>query len=266
MKQEYKAYFIDLDGTMYMGKNRIPSAEEFIARLQAKDIPFLFVTNNATKTTQQVADKLHNHYHTTVEAQQVYTSAVASVDYLLEHHPGAKIFLLGSESLAGQLVEAGFTLVDENPDVVLQSLDSKVDYQKLETATLAIRNGADFIVTNIDSNIPNEKGLCPGSGATTAFLKCSTGQEPVVIGKPSAIIMEGALHHLNEQLKAEGKATLTKDEIVMVGDNYTTDIMAGVNFEMDTLMVLTGFSDRDDLLAVEAQPTHIVSDLTKWEL
>lgn len=266
MKQEYKAYFIDLDGTMYMGKNRIPSAEAFIKRLQEKDIPFLFVTNNATKTTQQVADKLHNHYDTTVKADQVYTSAVASVDYLLEHHPGAKVFLLGSDSLKGQLVEAGFTLVDENPDVVLQSLDINLDYHKLEKATLAIRNGAAFVVTNIDSNIPNEKGLCPGSGATTAFLRCSTGQEPVIIGKPSSVIMEGAIHHLNEQLKAAGKQPLTKEEIVMVGDNYTTDIMAGVNVSMDTLMVLTGFSSREDLLTVEAQPTHIVEDLTHWEL
>ena len=266
MKKEYKAYFIDLDGTMYMGKKRIPSAEAFIKKLQEKQIPYLFVTNNATKTPQQVADKLYNHYDTFVQPTEVYTSAVASVDYLLEHHAGAKIFLLGSDSLARQLVEAGFTLVKENPDVVLQSLDIKLDYHKLETATLAIRDGATFIVTNIDSNIPNEKGLCPGSGSTTAFLKCSTGKEPVIIGKPSSIIMEGAIRHLNNQLISNGKPPLTKEEIVMVGDNYTTDIMAGINVGMDTLMVLTGFSTREDLLTVDKQPTHILEELTEWEL
>lgn len=259
----YRAYFIDLDGTMYKGKERIPTAEAFIQRLQAKNIPFLFVTNNATKTPEQVAENLRVNYGVNVTGKQVYTSGMAAMDYLNHHSRDKKIMIVGEEALKEQALESGYQLVEDSPAVVLQSLNRQTTYAELEAATLAIRAGAQFVVTNIDSNLPSEKGFIPGSGSLTAFLKMSTQQEPVVIGKPSSIIMQSALDYLNQQYP---DSHFTKEDIAMVGDNYNTDIQAGIQFGMDTLMVLTGFSTREDIAELTEQPTHLVNDLSEWEL
>lgn len=259
----YRAYFIDLDGTMYKGKERIPTAEAFIKRLQEKEIPFLFVTNNATKTPEQVAENLCKNYGVTVNAQQVFTSGMAAIDYLNQHLSDKNIMIVGEDALKRQATEQGYQLVTDSPTAVLQSLNRSTTYAELEAATLAIRSGAQFVVTNIDSNLPSEKGFIPGSGSITAFLKMATQQEPVVIGKPSSIIMQSALDYLNKQYP---NAHFTKEEIAMVGDNYNTDIQAGIQFGMDTLMVLTGFSTREDLVKVAEQPTHLVNDLSEWQV
>ena len=259
----YKAYFIDLDGTMYKGKERIPSAEAFIKRLQEANIPFLFVTNNATKTPEQVAQNLRENYGTNVEASEVYTSGVAAVDYIKSHYPVERIMVIGEEAIKNQVKAAGFTLDSENPELVLQSLNRNVTYKDLEKATLAVRGGATYIVTNIDSNLPSEKGPVPGSGAITGFLKVATQVEPIVIGKPNSIIMESALEYLNTKFP---NSHFSKEDIAMVGDNYQTDIQAGIQYGMDTIMVLTGFSTRETLLNVEEQPTHLVEDLSKWNI
>jgi HAD hydrolase, TIGR01457 family len=259
----YKAYFIDLDGTMYRGKDRIPTAEAFIKRLQEAQIPFLFVTNNATKTPAQVAENLRVNYGTEVSADEVYTSGVAAVDYLKSHFNVNRVMVIGEEAIKNQVEAAGYTLVSEEPEVVLQSLDRNVTYKDLETATLAIRSGATYIVTNIDSNLPSEKGPIPGSGAITGFLKVATQVEPIIIGKPSSVIMESALDYLNAKFPDRH---FTKEDIAMVGDNYQTDIQAGIQYGMDTLMVLTGFSTREDLEKVEEQPTHLVEDLSEWTI
>lgn len=259
----YKAYFIDLDGTMYKGKQRIPSAEAFVERLQQKNIPFLFVTNNATKTPEQVALHLKENYGVKVSKQMVYTSGVAALHYIQQHEKGNRLMVLGEPALKKQAQEAGYHVTHENVDVVLQSLNRQTNYAELEAATLAIRQGAKFIVTNIDSNLPSEKGFIPGSGALTAFLKTATQTNPIVIGKPSSIIMESALHYLNEQYPTQ---TFKKEDIAMIGDNYQTDIQAGIQYGMDTIMVLTGFSTREDLKTVEAQPTHVLEDLSQWKV
>lgn len=259
----YKAYFIDLDGTMYKGKDRIPTAEAFIRRLQEANIPFLFVTNNATKTPAQVAENLRKNYETEVSPSEVYTSGIASIDYIKSHFDVNRIMVIGEEAIKKQIQEAGYILDNENPEIVLQSLDRNVTYKELEAATLAIRGGAKYIVTNIDSNLPSERGPIPGSGAITGFLKVATQVEPIVIGKPSSIIMESALHYLNEKFP---DAHFTKKEIAMVGDNYHTDIQAGIQYGMDTIMVLTGFTPREYLSTVKEQPTHLVEDLSVWKL
>lgn len=252
----YKGYLIDLDGTVYRGKERIPSAEIFVKKLQERGIPHLFVTNNATKTPQEVAHFLTNHCQLEVHADEVYTSGMAAVDYVREHYPQARTLIVGEKALRQQAAAAGLPVVDEEVEVVIQALNREATYATLEKASTAIRNGAVFITTNADTNIPTERGFLPGSGALTAFLKTSTQKNPVIIGKPYAPIMEGALKRIG----------LTKQEVVMVGDNYNTDILAGIHYGMDTLLTLTGFTRREDLVGKDELPTHIVEDLSGWVL
>ena len=130
-----------------------------------------------------------------------------------------------------------------------------MDYEKLTIATLAIQKGAHFIGTNPDLNIPTERGLQPGAGAINALLEAATRVKPIFIGKPNAIIMEKAIEHLG----------LAREEVVMVGDNYLTDIRAGIDNDIPTLLVTTGFTLPEEVPNLPIQPTHVLSSLAEWD-
>lgn len=225
-------------------------------RLQEKGIPYLFLTNNATKTPEEVALYLKNTCNIDAKASQVYTSGLAAIDFVKREYPGARTYIVGEAALVKQAQAAGLELTDVEAEVVIQALDRAVTYEKLMIASNAIRQNAAFIVTNPDTNLPTATGFVPGAGALTAFLKTSTQRNPVIIGKPFSHIMEGALRLLD----------LPKEDVVMVGDNYNTDILAGINFGMDTLLTLTGFTQLTDLEEKNVQPTYIVNDLAEWDV
>ncbi|MBR7927481.1 TIGR01457 family HAD-type hydrolase [Aerococcaceae bacterium zg-ZUI334] len=256
MKQ-YKAYLIDLDGTVYFGKNRIPTAEQFIKKLLAADIPLLFMTNNATKSPQEVADNLVANYDLPVTAEHCYTSALALIDYLNAHHSDARVHVVGEPSLVNSIKEAGYTIDQTNQaDVVVQALNRQATYESLAMAAQAIRNGAAFLVTNTDRSIPTENGMMPSSGALTAFLQYTTRVEPVVMGKPYRPILDGCLNRLD----------LNVEDVLMIGDNYETDIRVGLDAGMDTLLVLTGVTSAADVSDFPVAPTYVLNDLSEWEL
>lgn len=252
--KHYKGYLIDLDGTMYLGKEPIEAAADFIDTLFAKRIPYLFVTNNSTKTQEDVADKL-NHMGIKASPEQVVTTSLATANYIKHKTDQARIFVIGEKGVRQALIERGLTVVDdEHADYVVVGLDQHVDYEKLTKACLAVRNGATFISTNGDVALPTERGLLPGNGAITSVVTVSTGVSPIFIGKPEAIIMEEALKILG----------LSKSDTLMVGDNYHTDIKAGINAGMDTLMVFTGVTPFTEYPNFQVKPTYYVHSLRDW--
>ncbi|QPC47381.1 TIGR01457 family HAD-type hydrolase [Mangrovibacillus cuniculi] len=254
--KDYKGYLIDLDGTMYRGTESIREAVEFVGRLKEKNIPYLFVTNNSSRRPAQVADKLANFgIHATEE--HVFTTSQATASYMKSLNKGDKAYVIGEEGIRSSLEEVGFTLVEEEtPDFVVVGIDRSINYEKLAKACLGVRAGATFISTNGDIAIPTERGLLPGNGSLTSVVSVSTQVQPIFIGKPEAIIMEQAL----------AKLGLPKEEVVMVGDNYDTDIMAGIKAGIDTLMVHTGVTSPDNLRTRSVQPTFAISCLSEWEL
>ncbi|KRN27487.1 hydrolase, haloacid dehalogenase family [Lactobacillus selangorensis] len=259
MKQ-YKGYFIDLDGTIYKGSERIPAAKRFIDRLQAAQIPFLFVTNNTTRSPQQVVNNLADNHDIHVSADQVYTPSLATASYLLAENGGTAngktVYIIGEVGLKSALLDAGFKMNVEHPDYTIVGLDYDATYHKFETATLAIRSGSRFIGTNADKNLPNERGLVPGAGSVIAMVESAVQQKAFYIGKPEKIIMEEALK----------KIGLSHDEVLMVGDNYQTDIQAGINSDIDTLLVYTGVSTPEQVAQKPIQPTYHVSGLDEWDV
>ena len=256
-EKKYRGYMIDLDGTMYRGKESIPAATKFIKRLQAQNIPFLFVTNNSTRTPQKIFENLANNFDIHVSTANVYTSALATADYLADLDPDKRqAYVIGELGLKLALLNRGFQFNEDDPDYVVMGLDYDLTYHKLELATLAVRKGAKLIGTNPDSNLPSERGMIPSTGALVASVEYATQQKAVFVGKPETIIMEKALKKLG----------LNKDEVVMVGDNYNTDIMAGINFGIDTLIVYTGLSTPTDIAKTKRKPTHAVSSLTDWKI
>lgn len=252
----YKGYLIDLDGTIYRGSERIPAGEDFVRRLQEREIPHLFVTNNTTRTPEAVQQVLKELCCLDVPVAQIYTASLASVDYMNELGKEKTAYVIGEEGLKTAIWEAGYVEDTENPAYVVVGLDWQVTYDKLATATLAIQKGATFIGTNPDLNIPTERGLLPGAGALLSFLEAATRVKPIIIGKPQSIIMDKALERLG----------IDKSEAMVVGDNYLTDIRAGLDNGMDSLLVLTGFTSREDLVHLTPKPTYIIESLAEWSL
>ena len=255
--KKYAGYMIDLDGTIYRGKEKIPAAKRFIERLQEHDIPFLFVTNNSTQAPIKVVENLANNFDIHVKEENVYTSALATADYIADLNKDKRsVYVIGEVGLKQAILDKGFHFEETNPDYVVVGLDYDVTYHKFELATLAIKRGAKFIGTNADTNLPNERGLVPGAGSVIALVECSTQQKATYIGKPETIIMEKALERLS----------LPKDEVVMVGDNYMTDIKAGINFGIDTMLVYTGVSTRELVRKQEIAPTIELGSLDEWKV
>lgn len=251
---KYKGYLIDLDGTMYKGEEKIDAAEHFVKKLVEKNIPYLFVTNNSTRTPKQVAEKLRN-FGIPAEEEQVFTTSMATANYIYEQKPDASVYFTGEEGLKTALEEKGFRFAKEDAEFVVIGLDRNVNYEKFAIACLAIRNGATFISTNADIALPTERGFMPGNGSLTALVQVSTQVDPIFIGKPEPIILNQALKKLGTK----------KEETLMVGDFYDTDILAGIRAGMDTLLVHTGVTTKEQLKNYEQQPTYSLDSLSEWD-
>lgn len=258
--KSYSAYLIDLDGTIYRGSDRIPAAKRFVERLQAKEIPFLFLTNNTTKTPAAVVENLSKNHDIHVQANQIYTPSLATVSYLKARNggdlSGKSAYIIGEIGLKSALLGAGMQLAENNPDYTVVGLDYDVTYHKFEVATLAIHAGSTFIGTNADTNLPNERGLVPGAGSVISLVEHATQQKATYIGKPEAIIVNAALAVLGQEA----------EHAIMVGDNYETDIRAGINAGVDSLLVYTGISTPEVVAQKEIQPTYQVNSLDEWEV
>ncbi len=254
MEKHYKGYLIDLDGTIYLGKEVIPAGKRFVERLQELNLPFLFVTNNTTKVPQAVVDRLAQEFDIHVPIETVYTASLATIDYMMEQKKGKRVYVIGESGLVDLILAAGFIWDEKTPDYVIVGLDTEITYEKFAIAALAIRNGAVFIGTNPDKSIPTERGLLPGAGSFISLVATATQTTPVMIGKPNKIIM-------NESLKVLG---LEKEEVIMVGDNYETDIQSGLQNGIDSLLVLSGFTPKEAVPDLPAKPTYILNSLDEW--
>ena len=250
----YKGYLIDLDGTIYKGKDRIPEGEAFVHDLKKRRIPYLFVTNNTTRTPESVQEMLAKQFDIDTPVSTIYTATLATIDYMNDLGLEKSVYVIGEEGLKEAIQAAGYLEDKENPAYVVVGLDWQVDYEKLATATLAIQKGAHFIGTNPDLNIPTERGLLPGAGSIITLLEAATRVKPVYIGKPNAIIMEKAVEHLG----------LARENLLMVGDNYLTDIRAGIDNGIPTLLVTTGFTKAEEVPNLPIAPTHVLSSLAEW--
>ncbi|PZM65913.1 TIGR01457 family HAD-type hydrolase [Paenibacillus dendritiformis] len=234
---------IDLDGTMYHGSTMIEGADALISTLQQLQIPYQFVTNNSSRTPEEVADML-NGLGINAKSQDVLTSAQAAASYILKKFPGRRVFMIGERGLEQALKDAGIAWTadveavwNEEVDIVVQGIDRSVSYAKLEAAAAAVRKGALSILTNPDLMLPSDRGFSPGAGSIGAAIQAASGVEPVVIGKPSRIIMDAALERLG--CRAE--------EAIVIGDNMMTDMLAGQQAGCRTALVLTGITTAANL-------------------
>jgi|YNPNPStandDraft_1061719.scaffolds.fasta_scaffold102144_1 4-nitrophenyl phosphatase len=242
---------IDMDGVLYRGQTALPGAAELIAFLKERGLGYLLVTNNATMSQAQFSDKLRK-MGIEVPPEAIMTSSLATASYLATiAPPGTKVNVVGEEALVKELEKRGFVIAGRDAQYVVCGLDRTLTYEKLATATIAIRRGATFIGTNADKTYPLEKDLIPGAGSILASLIAATDVQPMVIGKPEPAMFQQALALLGA--KAE--------ETAMLGDRPETDILGGHRAGLATILVLTGVSTREAVERCEVQPDLIVEDL-----
>ncbi|MBM7542094.1 TIGR01457 family HAD-type hydrolase [Amphibacillus cookii] len=253
--KKYAGYLIDLDGTVYNGTEKIPEAIDFVKNLKQQNIPYLFLTNNSTKHPRDVAAKLRD-MDVPAREEDVFTTSMATATYIAEQAPNARVYAIGEEGLTLALEEAGLTLTDEAIDYVVMGLARNITYEKLAIGALAIRNGAKFVATNGDVALPSERGFLPGAGSLISVLSVTTGVEPLFIGKPESIIVEQALEVLGTN----------KASTVMVGDNYYTDILAGIQAGIDSLLVFSGVTTKEELKSIKVKPTYTIDSLSDWTI
>ncbi len=250
MKQ--KIYLIDLDGTMYKGKAMIASAKRWIDYLIEKEIPFKFLTNNSSRTPDQCAKHMLDIGFEKIKPEYFYTSAMASADYIAKKYPDKKrAFMIGQDGLKEALLNRGFEIVEERADFVFIGLSLSAGYQDYSKALQQCLDGAILVGTNNDRILLNEKGAGCGNGSIVALFEYALNTQAVKIGKPHAPIIEGVLAELN----------VTKEDVIMVGDNLETDILCGINSQIETILVLGGVHNEEDVKAYNIHPTHIIKSL-----
>lgn len=256
--KSYELLVLDLDGTMYRGNEKIEEAPKFVEALQNAGQPYIYLTNNSTKRPEDVANHLAT-FDIKADTQSIYTTSVITAQYIAGQKRGANVCMIGEEGLESALLEEGLNLMTEIDDVhkcdyVVIGLDRNITYEKLSKAVLAVRAGATFISTNADKALPTEKGLLPGNGSLTAVIETSTGVKPHFIGKPEPFM-------LTQILKEK---QLAPNDVLMIGDNYETDIQAGIRSGVDTAIVYTGFTSKEAMTHYKEKPTYEWDTLDDW--
>ena len=255
--RDVRGVLFDMDGVIYVGTRPLPGVQQAIDYLTATGRAFLFVTNNASKTPAQFVDRLAEmDIH--VRPDQVLGSAEATACWLAEQvtqhgWPRGPVIVMGQDGLRVALQNSGFELTTD-PDAAIYAvagINFKLTYEELANVTLAVRRGAKFIGTNSDATYPSERGPLPGAGSILALLETSTGQKPLVIGKPNPGMYEQAMARLN----------LKPHQTLMVGDRYDTDISGAIPLGLWTAGVLTGISTRAEFEAAPSPPDLIAADL-----
>lgn len=251
LASRYDVLLLDLDGVLYRGDEPVAHALETMAGLREAGIRVLFLTNNSSRTPEQVASKLEG-LGIAAAPFEVVTSALATAD-LLAARGGGSVFAIGGEGVVRALAEAGLRVLDGEPDradVVVVGIAEDLSYAQLRTACVLVRRGARLIATNADRTFPAPGGdEWPGAGALLAAIVTATGAEAEVVGKPFAPLFEAA------RRRAGASSPL------VIGDRLDTDIAGAENLGWDSLLVLTGVSTRDELASSGVHPTYVAEDL-----
>lgn len=250
-----RSYLIDMDGVLVRGRDVIPGAPEFIERLRSKDIKFLVLTNNPIYTPGDLSHRLRIA-GIEIPPQNIYTSAMATARFMANQRRGNTAFVIGESGLTSPVHEAGFIITDHEPDYVVLGEPQTYNFDVITKAIRLISAGAIFLATNPDPAGPGEGGVVPACGAMAALIQSATGKAPFFVGKPNPLMMRNALNHLG----------VHSEETTMIGDRMDTDIVAGVQSGLDTILVMTGVTRPEDLDRYPYHPGQVVDSVADIEV
>jgi NagD protein len=249
-KREIHSWLMDMDGVLMREEHPIPGAEQFIARLKERGTPFLVLTNNSIYTRRDLAARLRTS-GLRVPEEAIWTSALATARFLEDQRPGGSAYVIGEAGLTTALHTAGYTLTERDPDYVVLGETRTYIFEKITQAIRLVAAGARFIATNPDTTGPSVDGPLPATGSVAALISRATGRAPYFIGKPNPLMMRSALNAID----AHSETT------AMVGDRMDTDIVSGLEAGMETILVLTGSTTREDAERHPYQASRIVDSV-----
>ena len=244
-----RCFALDMDGTIYLGEQWIAGAQEFLKKIEASGRSYVFLTNNSSKNPAVYVEKLHRMGWDVTE-DKIITSGQAAIFYLQKHFPGKRVFLLGNPLLQEEFEQAGILLDDTVPEVVVTAFDTSLTYEKMCKVCDFVRAGLPYLATHPDYNCPTETGFIPDAGAIHAFIHASAFRYPDrIIGKPNSDIVDYLINRVGTE----------REQIAMVGDRLYTDIAAGRNNGLKSILVLSGEAALEDVSSSDVLP-HLIFD------
>jgi len=253
-----EAFICDMDGVIYHGNLLLPGIHDFLDWLYKNNKKFLFLTNSSERSPRELSNKLAR-LGLDVDEDHFYTSALATASFLSAQCPGGSAYVIGEPGLVNALYEAGFTMNDYNPDYVVFGETRSISYEKIERAVSLVQKGAKLIGTNPDLTGPTDHGIMPACRALISPIALTTGCEPYFIGKPNPLIMRHALKKLD----------VSRRNAALIGDRMDTDIVAGIESELDTVLVLSGVTDLATIKRFPYRPMYVmkgVGDIVNEEI
>lgn len=242
-----RGFISDMDGVIYHGHKLLPGARDFVEWLQKEGKQFLFLTNSSERSPEELRQKLLQ-LGVNVGLEHFYTSALATAGFLAGQKPGGSAYTIGDPGLTNALYNAGFVMNDVDPDYVVIGESRTYSFEKVEKAINLVLKGAKLIGTNPDLTGPVEKGIVPACGALIRPIELATGVEPYFIGKPNPLMMRQALKRLG----------CRREEAMIIGDRMDTDIVAGIESEIETVLVLSGVTNLEEMGRFAYQPRYIL--------
>lgn len=247
LKQK-KAFICDMDGVIYHGNRLLPGVKEFVDWLDRENKKYLFLTNSSERSPQELSDKL-NRLGVKVDKSHFYTSALSAAHFLSSQKHGGSVYVIGEAGLINALYEAGFTMNNVDPDYVVVGESHSYNFETISTAVNLVNRGAKLIGCNPDLNGPTETGIGPATGALISPIELATGKKAYFVGKPNPLMMRHALSTLNTQ----------REDTAIIGDRMDTDIIAGIESMIETVLVLSGCTKREDLQNFPYAPNHVLN-------
>ena len=247
---------MDMDGVLVAEEHAIPGADRFLTGLRERGTPFMVLTNNSIYTPRDLAARLRAS-GLEVPEESIWTSALATGQFLARPAAGRSAFVIGEAGLTTALHQAGYTQTERDPDYVILGETRTYSFERITHAIRLIGGGARFIATNPDPTGPSARGRCPATGSVAALISRATGVDPYFVGKPNPLMMRSALNAID----AHSETT------AMIGDRMDTDVVAGLEAGLETVLVLTGVTSREQAERFPYRPAHIVesvADLVPW--
>jgi NagD protein len=250
-----KNYITDMDGVLARGASLIPGAAEFIRKLREHGVEYLVLTNNPLYTPRDLAHRLNSN-GLEIPAERLFTSAMATARFLHSQRPNGTAYVIGESGLTEAIHDVGYVITDIAPEYVVLGETHTYNIMQITKAIRLIADGARFIATNPDASGPSERGIVPACGAMAALIEKASGRAPFFVGKPNPLMMRTALNYLG----------VHSEDTIMVGDRMDTDIVAGVESGMETILVLSGVTSQEMVEDFPYRPTHIFDSVADIDL
>jgi 5'-nucleotidase len=249
-RKPVESWLTDMDGVLVHEGQPVPGAPEFVGRLRRSGKPFLILTNNSIYTARDLQARLAR-IGIAVPETAIWTSALATAQFLDDQRPGGTAYVIGEAGLTTALHNAGYVLTNLDPEYVVLGETRTYSFEAITTAVRLIHNGAKFICTNPDPTGPSHEGILPAAGSVAAMISKATGVEPYFVGKPNPMMMRSALNTIG----AHSETT------AMIGDRMDTDVLCGLEAGLETILVLTGISTREDADRFPYRPSRVVASV-----